>query len=140
MYIRTMYICVYVSSFKATRAANHEKTSRILSLLIEITLPGGGARNLPSGVIDLSEEIGIIILGSITVLTQPKTKDEVVSSEKNSEKTEVVDTEPFVGALRGDGGRGGEDGRDNSGGDGGDRLHHLGLVGGREGGLHNIGY
>ena len=59
--------------------------------------------------------------------------------EEHGEETEVVDAEPFVGTLGGEGGGGCHDGGHDTGGDGGDGLHDLGLVRGREGRLHNIG-
>ena len=72
-------------------------------------------------------------------MSEPQAEDEEVPGEEDGEETEVVDAEPLVGALGGDGGGRREDGGHESGGDGGDGLHHLGLVGGREGRLHNIG-
>ena len=94
---------------------------------------------LPSGVVDLSEEISIIILGGITVLSQPQGEDEVVPGEEHGEESEVINTEPLVGTLGGEGGRRAEDSRHESSGNGGDGLHRLGLRDGREGGLGNIG-
>ncbi len=98
------------------------------------------AEYLPSSVVDLTEEVSIIILGGITVLSQPQTKDEEVSGEENGKQTDIVNTEPFIGTLGGNGGRGGKDGGQESGGDGGYSLHYLGLVGCREGGLNDIGW
>ena len=82
---------------------------------------------LPSSVINLSEEIGIIILGSITILSQPKTQDGEVTKEQNSEDTDIVNTEPFVGTLSGQGGWWGENCRDGSSGNGWDGLEGIGL-------------
>jgi hypothetical protein len=95
--------------------------------------------NLPSSVINLSKEISIIILSGLSILSQPKAQDEVVTSEKDGEETQVVNSEPFIGSLGGDGGGGGKDGGHESGGDGGDCLHDIGLLGRREGGLDNWG-
>ncbi len=95
--------------------------------------------NLPSSVVNLSEEISIIILGSISVLSQPQAQDEEVTGEKDGKKTDVVNSEPLVGSLGGHGGGGGKDGGHKSGGDGGDCLHGIGLLDGREGGLDNWG-
>ena len=95
--------------------------------------------NLPSSVVNLSEEISIIILGSISVLSQPQAQDEVVTGEKDGKKTKVVNSEPLVGSLGGHGGGGGKDGGHESSCDGGDCLHGIGLLDGREGGLDNWG-
>ena len=84
-------------------------------------------KDLPSSVINLSEEIGIIILGSISILSQPKTQDEVVTNEKNGKDTDVINTEPFVGSLCGQSGGGGEDGRDGSSGNSGEGFEGIGL-------------
>lgn len=92
------------------------------------TTPYLHGSNLPSSVVNLSEEIGIIILSSITILSQPQRKDEVVSSEKDGEETQVIDSEPLVGSLGGHGGGGGKDGGHESGGDGGN-LDGIGLDG-----------
>jgi hypothetical protein len=91
--------------------------------------------DLPSSVINLSEEISIIIFGSISVLSQPKTQDEVMSNEENGKHADIVNSEPLVGSLGGESGGGGEDGGDGSGGDGGEGFEGLGLGGGTEGGL-----
>mmetsp|Transcript_7659 Transcript_7659/g.17344 ORF Transcript_7659/g.17344 Transcript_7659/m.17344 type:complete len:92 (+) Transcript_7659:218-493(+) len=64
-----------------------------------------GAENLPSSVINLSEEVILFVLGGISVLSQPKRKDEEMSSEKDGKKTKVINTEPFVGSIGGEGGR-----------------------------------
>jgi len=96
-------------------------------------------KNLPSSVVNLSEEISIIVLSGISVLSQPQRKDEVVSSEKDGEDTQVINSEPLVGSLGGHGGGGGKDGGHESGGNGGDCLHGIGLLDGREGGLDNWG-
>mmetsp|Transcript_5007 Transcript_5007/g.9077 ORF Transcript_5007/g.9077 Transcript_5007/m.9077 type:complete len:155 (-) Transcript_5007:124-588(-) len=103
--------------------------------ILRSTNPAFG--NLPSGVVNLSEEIGIIILGGISVLSQPEGKDEEVTGEENGKETDVVNSEPLVGTIGGEGGRGGEDGGDETGSGGGDGLHHVG-AGGRKSGLHNI--
>ena len=95
--------------------------------------------NLPSSVVNLSEEISIIILSGISVLSQPQAQDEVVTGEKDGKKTQVIDSEPLVGSLGGDGGGGGKDGGHESSSDGGDCLHGIGLLDGREGGLDNWG-
>ena len=95
--------------------------------------------NLPSSVINLTKEISIIILSSITILSQPKRQDEVMSGEKDGKKTQIINTEPFVGSLGSHGGRGGEDGGHKSSGDGGDCLHGIGLLDCGEGGLDNWG-
>lgn len=85
---------------------------------------------LPSSVVNLSEEISIIILSSISVLSQPQGKDEVVSGEKDGEETQVVNSEPLVGSLGGHGGGGGKEGGGESGGDGGNCLHGIRLLDG----------
>jgi len=105
------------------------------SLIFEMTNPAIG--NLPSGVVNLSEEIGIIILGGISVLSQPEGKDEEVTSEKDGKETDIVNSEPLVGTIGGEGSRGGKDGGDKTGGSSGDSLHHVG-AGGRKGSLDNI--
>ena len=94
---------------------------------------------LPSGVVNLSEEVVILSLGGITVLSQPQGKDEVVPGEEHGEESEVIDTEPLVGTIGGEGGRRAEDSRHESSGNGGDGLHRLGLRDSREGGPGNIG-
>ena len=90
-------------------------------------------KDLPSSVVDLSEEISIIVFGGLAVLSQPETQNKVVSNEQNSEKADVINTEPFACSLSRQGSRGGEDGRDNSGSDGRDSLERVRL--GREGSL-----
>ena len=93
--------------------------------------------HLVAGVVDLAEEVlGLI---GITVLSEPEGEDGEVANEKDGKDTEVVNAEPFVGTLGGNGGSGGEDGGHEPGGDGGYGLHYLGLVGCREGGLNDIG-
>ena len=62
------------------------------------------SEGLPSSVVNLSEEISVIILCGITILSQPKTQDEVVTNEKNGKHTDIVNTKPFVGTLGGKGG------------------------------------
>ena len=62
-----------------------------------------------------------------------------MSGEKNGKETDIVNTEPFIRTLGGNGGGRGEDGGHESSGDGGYSLHYLGLVGCREGGLNDIG-
>lgn len=62
-----------------------------------------------------------------------------MSSEKDGEDTQVINSEPLVGSLGGHGGGGGKDGGHESGGNGGDCLHGIGLLDGREGGLDNWG-
>jgi len=88
---------------------------------------------LPAGVVDLTEEIGIIVLGGVSVLSEPQGEDEEVSSEEDSEETDVVDAEPFVGSLGRQGGGGGDDGGHDTGGDGRHGLHDIRLGGGLEG-------
>ena len=121
---------VYSSLSIDDRIIPHTKQPRDCSCLF---------MNLPSSVINLSEEISIIILSSITILSQPKRQDEVMSSEKDGKKTQIINTEPFVGSLGGHGGRRGEDGGHKSSGDGGDCLHGIGLLDCGEGGLDNWG-
>lgn len=96
-------------------------------------------KNLPSSVVNLSEEISIIILSSIAILSQPQRKDEVVSSEKDGEETKIVNSEPLVGSLGGHGGGGGKEGGGEAGGDGGNCLHGIRLLDGTEGSLDNWG-
>ena len=95
--------------------------------------------NLPSSVVNFSEEVSIIILGGISVLSQPQGKDEEMSGEKGGKNTQVINSEPFVGTFGGKGGGGGEDDGEESSGNGGDSLHDLGLGRGGESSLHNIG-
>ena len=85
------------------------------------------SEGLPSSVVNLSEEISVIILCGITILSQPKTQDEVVTNEKNGKHTDIVNTKPFVGTLGGKGGWWGEDSRDGSSGNGWDGLEGIGL-------------
>lgn len=94
---------------------------------------------LGTGVIDLAKEVLFLVV--IAVLLQPQSQDEPVSDEQDSQQAQVVDSEPFVGALRGQGGRGGQDGGRGTGDGGHDALVHLGdLHGhgeGRSGALGN---
>lgn len=83
--------------------------------------------DLPSSVVDLSEEISVIVFSSLAVLPQPKTQNKVVSNEQNSEKTNIINTEPFACSLSRQGSRGGEDGRYNSSSNGGDGLERVRL-------------
>ncbi len=48
--------------------------------LISLEIP-----DLPSSVVNLSEEISIIILGGLAILSQPQRQDEVVSSKENGQ-------------------------------------------------------
>ena len=70
--------------------------------------------NLVASVVDLAEEVlGLI---GITVLLKPEGEDGEVTNEEDGKDTEVVNAEPFVGALGGDSGGGGEDGGHEAGG------------------------
>jgi len=74
--------------------------------VVNVFLPSELIEQLPSGVVNLSEEVGIIILSGFSVLSQPKRENEVVSQEKNDQETDVIDSEPLVSSLGGDGGGG----------------------------------
>lgn len=60
------------------------------------------------GVVDFSKEVLFLVV--ISVLLVPQSKDEPMSQEQNSQYTRIIDTKPFVGTLRSDGGSGGKDG------------------------------
>lgn len=89
--------------------------------------------DLPSSVVDLSKEISVIVFGSLAVLPQPKTQNKVVSNEQDSEKTNIINTEPFICSVSRQGSRGGEDGRYDSSSNGRDGLERVRLS--REGSL-----
>ena len=61
--------------------------------------------------------------------------------EEDGQYAQIVNSEPFIGSLGGEGGRAGKDSGHESGGDGGDGFHDfgLGVGGGREGGLDDGG-
>mmetsp|Transcript_4240 Transcript_4240/g.6633 ORF Transcript_4240/g.6633 Transcript_4240/m.6633 type:complete len:95 (+) Transcript_4240:160-444(+) len=64
------------------------------------------AEYLTSGVVNFSEEIRVLILVGISVLSQPKAQDEEMSGEKNKKKTDVINSEHLSGSVGGEGGRG----------------------------------
>ena len=95
------------------------------------------AEYLTSGVVNFSEEIRVLILVGISVLSQPEAQDEEMSGEKNEKKTDVIDSEHLSRSVGGEGGRGRKDGGEESSGDGGDGLHDIRLGDGREGSPRN---
>ena len=92
--------------------------------------------HLPSGVIDLAEEVGIVVLRGLPVLAEPQRKDEVMPGEEDGQQAEIVDSEPLVSSVRRHGGEGGEHGGHDARGDCGGGLDQVLVVGGGgEGGL-----
>ena len=67
---------------------------------------------LVSGVVNFPEEVLIFI--SISVSSEPQAQDEQMTSEKNSKKSGIVNSEPFVGSLGSQSSRGRKDGRHES--------------------------
>jgi hypothetical protein len=67
---------------------------------------------LTSGVVNLSKEVLTLI--SISVLSQPKGKDSKVSNEKNSKKTNIINSEPLIGSVSSHSSTGGNNSGDES--------------------------
>merc|ERR1719253_2125290 len=108
------------------------------SVIIYTPVPGQSPR-LAARVVDLAEEVGVVVLRGVAVLAQPPAQDEEVPREEDAQEAEVVDAEPLVGPLRGQGGGGGEERREDARGRGGDRLGDRRLAGGGQGRLHDVG-
>ena len=63
-------------------------------------------------VVDFTKEILALIVFS--VLLKPQSQDEPVTNEQDQQQAGVINTEPFTGTFRGNGGCGGHQRRDNS--------------------------
>ena len=66
------------------------------------------------GVVNFSKEITVSI-GQVSVLLQPQSKDAPVNKEEDTQKTSVINTEPFAGSLSSDGCCGRHEGGTDSG-------------------------
>jgi hypothetical protein len=86
------------------------------------------------GVVDFSKEV-VIGVGQVSVLLQPQRKNGPVDNEKDSQKTCVVNSEPFISSLSGKCGRGGQNGRDGSGNSG----HDASIAGSAQGSCRCLG-
>jgi hypothetical protein len=65
------------------------------------------------GVVDFSEEVLLFI--GVTELLKPQAQDGPMDNEKNTQKTKVINTEPFSSSIGGHSGGGNQSGRDESG-------------------------
>jgi hypothetical protein len=66
-----------------------------------------------SSVVNFSEKILFLVV--VSELLKPQGKDGPVDNEKNTQKTNVIDTEPFAGTIGGNGSSAGHDDGHESG-------------------------
>lgn len=71
------------------------------------------AKDLVSCVVNLTKEI--LILTGISIRSKPEGKNSQMTNKENRKKTQIINSEPFIGTLGSNSSRTSEDGRGSTG-------------------------